>query len=171
MEIIISFYERPDRPGWNEKRSRKTESTELEGAMKIIPDTIQFTTKGLNDIKDLTGPVSQRLAASRLKDGTVTVFVPGSTAGLTTIEFEPGVVEDFGELMERLVPGDRPYHHDRKWGDGNGFSHVRAAVIGPSLTLPFNDGRLSLGTWQQLVFVDFDNRPRSRTVLLQFIGE
>lgn len=139
--------------------------------MKIISDSIQFATQGFNDVKDLTGPVSQRLAANRLQDGTVTVFVPGSTGGLTTIEYEPGVVEDFSDLMERLIPGDKPYRHDRKWGDGNGFSHVRAAVIGASLTIPFSEGKLGLGTWQQVVFIDFDNRPRTRTVLLQFIGE
>jgi secondary thiamine-phosphate synthase enzyme len=139
--------------------------------MKIISDTIQFATQGFNDVKDLTGPVSQRLAASRLQSGTVTVFVPGSTGGLTTIEYEPGVLEDFSEFLERIIPSDKPYKHDRKWGDGNGFSHVRAATIGPSLTIPFNDGRLSLGTWQQLVFIDFDNRARRRTVLLQFMGE
>lgn len=139
--------------------------------MKIISDSIQFMTQGGNDVKDLTGPISQRLAANRLQDGTVTVFVPGSTGGLTTIEYEPGVIEDFAELMERIVPSDKPYRHDRKWGDGNGFSHVRAAVIGASLTVPFSGGRLGLGTWQQVVFIDFDNRPRSRTVHLQFIGE
>lgn len=139
--------------------------------MKIISDSIQFATQGLNDVKDLTGPLSQRLAANRLQDGTVTVFVPGSTGGLTTIEYEPGVVEDFSELMERLIPSDKPYQHDRKWGDGNGFSHVRAAVIGASLTIPFSEGKLGLGTWQQVVFIDFDNRPRTRTVSLQFIGE
>jgi len=138
--------------------------------MKVVPDSIQFTTRGFNDVKDLTSQVSQRLAVHRLKDGTVTLFVPGSTAGLTTIEFEPGVVEDLSGLLERLIPSDRPYRHDDKWGDGNGFAHVRAALIGPSLTLPFNDGRLGLGTWQQVVFIDFDNKPRSRTVLLQFIG-
>ncbi len=139
--------------------------------MKIISDSIQFATQGFNDIKDLTGPLSQRLAANRLQDGAVTVFVPGSTGGLTTIEYEPGVVEDFSELMERLIPSDKPYQHDRKWGDGNGFSHVRAAVIGASLTIPFSEGKLGLGTWQQVVFIDFDNRPRTRTVSLQFIGE
>jgi len=139
--------------------------------MKVITDTIQFATEGLNDIKDLTGPVGQRLAANRLQNGTVTVFVPGSTAGLTTIEYEPGALEDFDDLMERLVPSDGTYHHDRKWGDGNGFSHARAAMIGPSLTVPFSSGKLSLGTWQQIVFIDFDNRPRSRTLVLQFMGE
>ncbi len=139
--------------------------------MKIVSDSIQLATRGFNDVKDLTGPVSQRLAANRRQDGTVTVFIPGSTAGVTTIEFEPGVIEDLSEAMERLIPSDRPYLHDRKWGDGNGFSHVRAAVIGASLTIPFSEGRLALGTWQQLVLIDFDNRPRTRTVELQFIGE
>ncbi|OGD28778.1 MAG: secondary thiamine-phosphate synthase enzyme [Candidatus Aminicenantes bacterium RBG_13_63_10] len=139
--------------------------------MKIIPDSIQFTTQGRNEVKDLTGPVGERLARSGLQDGTVTVFVPGSTAGLTTIEFEPGVIEDLSGILEKLVPSDRPYLHDRQWGDGNGFSHVRAALLGPSITVPFNNGRLALGTWQQLVLIDFDNRPRTRTVLLQFIGE
>jgi len=139
--------------------------------MKVISDTIQFTTQGSNDVKDLTGIVSQRLIASRLRSGIVTIFIPGSTAGLTTIEFEPGVVEDFSNMLERVVPSDVPYQHDRKWGDGNGFSHVRSALIGPSLTVPFEDGRLCLGTWQQVVFVDFDNHPRSRTLLLQFLGE
>jgi len=139
--------------------------------MKVISDTIQFSSEGFNDVKDLTGIVSQRLIASRLRAGIVTVFVPGSTGGLTTIEFEPGVVEDFSNMIERVVPSDVPYQHDRKWGDGNGFSHVRSALVGPSLTVPFEDGRLSLGTWQQVVFIDFDNRPRSRTLLLQFLGE
>jgi secondary thiamine-phosphate synthase enzyme len=139
--------------------------------MRVITDTIHFTTDGANDVKDLTGPVSQRLAANRLQEGTVTVFVPGSTAGLTTIEYEPGALEDLSEVLERLVPSDGSYHHDRKWGDGNGFSHVRAAVIGPSLTVPFSEGKLSLGTWQQVIFIDFDNRPRSRTLVLKFIGE
>lgn len=139
--------------------------------MKVLSDTIQFSTQGFNDVKDLTGIVSQRLIASRLRSGIVTIFIPGSTAGLTTIEFEPGVVEDFSNMLERVVPSDVPYQHDRKWGDGNGFSHVRSALIGPSLTVPFEDGRLCLGTWQQVVFVDFDNHPRSRTLLLQFLGE
>jgi secondary thiamine-phosphate synthase enzyme len=139
--------------------------------MRVITDTIHFTTEGFNDVKDVTGPVSRRLAANRLQDGTVTVFVPGSTAGLTTIEYEPGALEDLTDLMERLVPSDGSYNHDKKWGDGNGFSHVRAAIIGPSLTIPFTQGKLSLGTWQQVVFIDFDNRPRSRSLVLQFIGE
>lgn len=139
--------------------------------MKVISDSLSFSTKGFNDVKDLTGPVSQRLAACRLTDGLVNIFVPGSTGGLSTIEYEPGVIEDFSKLMERLIPSDIPYNHDRKWGDGNGFSHVRSTLIGPSLNVPFSKGKLSLGTWQQIVFIDFDNRPRQRTVLLQFMGE
>jgi len=139
--------------------------------MKIINDSLNFSTQGFNDMKDLTGPISQRLVANRLKDGIVNLFVPGSTGGVTTIEFEPGLVEDFSRLMEKVVPSNIPYHHDKRWGDGNGFSHIRASLIGPSLNVPFTEGKLSLGTWQQIVFVDFDNRPRSRTVLLQFMGE
>jgi secondary thiamine-phosphate synthase enzyme len=154
-----------------ESKSSDDDQVDAEEAMKIISDSIKFGTRGFNDIKDLTGPVSQRLAANRLQDGTVTVFVPGSTGGLTTIEYEPGALEDFADLMERLVPSDTPYRHDRKWGDGNGFSHVRAAVIGPSLTIPFSDGKLSLGTWQQVVFIDFDTRGRGRDLVVTVIGE
>jgi secondary thiamine-phosphate synthase enzyme len=138
--------------------------------MKIISDSVSFSTEGFNDMKDLTGLVEKRLMANRLKDGIVNIFVPGSTGGVTTIEFEPGLVEDFSRLMEKLAPSNIPYNHDKRWGDGNGFSHVRAALIGPSMNVPFSDGRLSLGTWQQIVFVDFDNRARTRTVLLQFMG-
>ncbi len=139
--------------------------------MRIIKDVITFSTKGNNDIRDLTGPVEQRLAACRLRSGVVTIFVPGSTAGITTIEYEEGLVHDLASAIERLIPSDFSYEHDRKWGDGNGFAHVRSALIGPSLTVPFNEGKLELGTWQQIIFIDFDNRPRSRTVILQFIGE
>jgi len=139
--------------------------------MKIIRDELTFTTKGNNDIKDLTGPVDQRLAASRLKNGIVTLFVPGSTAGLTTIEYESGLVHDLASALERLVPSDISYEHNRRWGDDNGYAHVRHALIGPSLTIPFTDGQLELGTWQQIIFIDFDNRPRTRKVILQFIGE
>ncbi len=139
--------------------------------MDILSDSLSFKTRGFNDMKDLTALVSEKLASSRLKDGLVNLFVPGSTGGLTTIEYESGLVEDFSRLMERIIPSDIPYNHDKKWGDGNGFSHVRASLLGPSLTIPFSDGKLRLGTWQQIVFVDFDNRPRSRTVLLQFMGE
>jgi len=139
--------------------------------MKIISDSLSFSMKGFGDMKDLTHTVSQKLSDHGLKNGTVTIFTPGSTGGLTTIEYEPGLVEDFSELMERIIPSNVTYHHDARWGDGNGFSHVRASLLGASLTVPFSKGSLSLGTWQQIVFIDFDNRSRSRTILLQFIGE
>ena len=122
-------------------------------------------------MRDLTGDVSKKLSESGLKDGIVNLFVPGSTGGLTTIEYESGLVEDFTELMERIIPSTETYHHDTRWGDGNGFSHVRASLVGPSLNVPFSGGTLNLGTWQQIVFLDFDNRSRSRTILLQFMGE
>jgi len=120
---------------------------------------------------DLTSHVSKKLTESGLENGTVTLFVTGSTAGITTIEYEEGLVKDFSELMEKLIPSTVTYHHDARWGDGNGFSHVRASLLGPSLTVPFYDGKLALGTWQQIVFVDFDNRERSRKIILQFMGK
>lgn len=139
--------------------------------MKVVTDSLAFKTKGLNHMRDLTGEIEESLSRSGLRDGIVTVFVPGSTGGLTTIEYESGLVKDFSELMEKVVPSGKNYHHDARWGDGNGFSHVRASLIGPSLTVPFSSGKLILGTWQQVVFVDFDNRPRNREIILQFLGE
>lgn len=139
--------------------------------MKVKSDSMSFSTGGFNDMKDLTGDVSQKLSDHGLKNGIVTLFVPGSTGGLTTIEYESGLVKDFSEIMEKVIPSSVSYHHDARWGDGNGFSHVRASLVGPSLTVPFSNGTLNLGTWQQIVFVDFDNRSRSRTILLQFLGE
>jgi secondary thiamine-phosphate synthase enzyme len=139
--------------------------------MKIISDSVKIATKGFNDMIDVTPMIAQRLAVNRLAEGLVNIFVSGSTAGLTTIEYEPGLVEDFSRLMEKLAPSNIPYYHDKRWGDGNGFSHVRASLIGPSLNVPFSGSKLSLGTWQQIVLVDFDNGPRTRTILLQFIGE
>lgn len=139
--------------------------------MKVFSDSLAIATEGFNDMTDLTPLISEKLASHGLAAGLVNVFVPGSTAGVTTIEYEPGVIEDFSRLMEKIIPGNIPYHHDRRWGDGNGFSHVRASLLGPSLTIPFSGGRLNLGTWQQVVLVDFDNGPRSRSVLLQFLGE
>lgn len=139
--------------------------------MKVLSETLSFTTGGFNDIIDITNEVSHRITENELTNGIVTLFVPGSTGGFTTIEYESGLVKDFTELMEKIIPSNIAYHHDARWGDGNGFSHVRASLLGPSLTIPFTDGELSLGTWQQIVFVDFDNRSRSRRVVLQFIGE
>jgi secondary thiamine-phosphate synthase enzyme len=116
-------------------------------------------TKGHCDVRDLT-PALQRLAASRLKEGQALVFVAGSTAGVTTIEFEPGLVRDIHEFFERLIPEKRDYFHHQTWGDDNGSSHLRAVLLKPSLTIPFKDGQLLTGTWQQVVLIDFDTRPR-----------
>ena len=139
--------------------------------MKVISVSLSLSTSGFSDMKDLTGEVSKKLSEHALKNGIVNLFVPGSTGGLTTIEYESGLVKDFSELMEKIIPSNVSYHHDARWGDGNGFSHVRSSLLGPSLTVPFSEGTLNLGTWQQIVFVDFDNRSRSRTILLQFMGE
>ena len=115
--------------------------------------------------------LAQKVRESGVKDGTVTVFVPGSTGGVTTIEYEGGVLGDLQSMWQRVVPRDIPYGHDAAWGDGNGHAHVRAALLGPSLVIPFVNGRLTLGTWQQVVLADFDNRPRSRNIVLQIMGE
>jgi len=132
---------------------------------------ISLSTKGDGDIRDLTEQVASMLSEIKLKDGTVTVFVPGSTASITTIEFEPGLKKDIPEVLNRLVPAGVRYHHDDTWGDGNGYAHVRAAFVGPGITVPFMGGRLSLGTWQQIVLLEFDNRSRRREIVVQFIGE
>ena len=137
----------------------------------VVTKKISLQTKGNCDIADITSQVEQHLAETEVNSGTVTLFVAGSTAGLSTIEFEPGVLSDFQSMWERNVPENIPYDHDRRWGDGNGYSHVRASLLGASLVVPFNNKRLTLGTWQQIVLVDFDNRPRSRQVVLQIMGE
>ena len=139
--------------------------------MKVITDTVPISTRGHTDIIDVTPHVKQVLENGGLKEGQLTVFVSGSTAGVTTIEFEPGAVGDFQEFIERSIPSDADYRHNERWGDGNGFSHVRAAALGPSLTVPFRDRELLLGTWQQIVVADFDNVPRQRKVILQILGE
>ena len=136
----------------------------------VVTKTISLQTKGQCDIVDITPQVERELAGAGIKSGTVTLFVTGSTAGLSTIEFESGLLSDFKSMWERNVPQNIHYDHDRAWGEGNGYSHVRASLLGASLVVPFNDKRLSLGTWQQIVLVDFDNRPRSRQVILQIIG-
>jgi secondary thiamine-phosphate synthase enzyme len=137
----------------------------------IITGSISLQTRGECDIVDITSQVAKQVAESGVNSGTVTVFVPGSTAGVTTIEYESGLVADLKLLWDRIVPRDIHYDHDRRWGDGNGHSHVRASMLGPSLVVPFTDGRLILGTWQQIILVDFDNRPRSRRAVLQIMGE
>ncbi len=138
---------------------------------KVVTRTIKFSTGGDGDIVNLTPDMEAALEASGLTAGTITAFVPGSTAGITTIEHEPGLLKDIPELMEKLVPSDRTYQHDETWKDGNGYSHLRAALIGPAVTVPFHEGRMMLGTWQQVVFLDFDNRSRNRRVVFQLIGE
>lgn len=137
----------------------------------VYTETITVTAKGFCDVIDITGEVSAGVGRSGTSHGSVTVFCPGSTCSVTTIEYESGVVRDLQRAIEKIVPSDVPYDHDRRWGDGNGFSHVRAALMKPSITVPLLDGRLALGTWQQIVFIDFDNRERTRGLILQVIGE
>ena len=139
--------------------------------MPVVTKSIKLKSKGETDIIDITDKVSAYVEASSLKDGVVTIFVPGSTAGLTTIEYEPGLLKDLPDVFEVIAPRRGEYHHNLRWHDGNGFSHVRAALLGPSLSVPFSNKRLHLGTWQQIVFIDFDNRPRSREIVVQIVGE
>lgn len=137
----------------------------------VITKQISLSTKGECDIIDITPQIERQLAEAGISNGVVTIFVSGSTAGVTTIEFEPGLVSDLKSMWQRIIPKGIPYDHDRRWGDGNGYSHARASLLGASLVVPFNDKRLLLGTWQQVVLVDFDNRPRSRQVILQILGD
>lgn len=137
----------------------------------IYSETFSLNTKGFNDILDITGQVVAIANRSSMKDGLVTVFCPGSTGSITTIEYESGVLEDLKRALERIVPSDIPYDHDKRWGDDNGFSHVRAALMKPSLSIPLSKGILALGTWQQVVFIDFDNRRRQRNIIVHVMGE
>jgi secondary thiamine-phosphate synthase enzyme len=131
---------------------------------------LSFSTSGNTDVIDLTRQVLDRVAETSLEDGQVLLFVPGSTGAITTIEYEHGAVSDLKEAIENLAPEGKYYHHNERWGDGNGHAHVRATLLGPSLTIPAINGRLQLGTWQQIVFIDFDNRPRQRRVIMQVFG-
>jgi secondary thiamine-phosphate synthase enzyme len=137
----------------------------------ITTDTISLNTKGHCDIIDITPQAEKQLAGAKVDSGTLTLFITGSTAGITTIEHESGLLADFKDMWRRLVPENIPYAHDRAWGDGNGYSHIRASLLGSSLVIPFSHKRLALGTWQQIVVVDFDNRPRSRQLVVQIMGE
>jgi secondary thiamine-phosphate synthase enzyme len=137
----------------------------------VLTKQISLSTQGDGQMIDITDQVARHVHDSGLKNGTVTLFTPGSTGGLTTIEYESGVVHDLQQMFDRIAPPDLDYRHDLRWGDGNGHAHVRHALLGPSLTIPFVDGRLTLGTWQQVIFVDFDNRPRARSVVVQIMGE
>ncbi len=139
--------------------------------MKIKNYKIRIKTQGFSDIHDLTPEAVTRLSESGVRNGQATFFVSGSTAGLTTVEYEPGLVKDLQELFERLAPQKKDYHHEEAWHDGNGFSHVRASLLKPSLVVPIADGKFTLGTWQQVILIDFDNRPRQREIVLQIMGE
>jgi secondary thiamine-phosphate synthase enzyme len=127
--------------------------------------------KGFSDIKDITGLVTETVSNSKIKNGIVTVFATGSTASISTVEYEPALVEDIRERLEVIAPRTMHSRHSETWGDDNGFSHIRATVMGPGITVPFTDGKLELGTWQQIVVIDHDNRPRSRTISIKVIGE
>lgn len=142
----------------------------MDSTMKLFRKTIEVPSTSGTDIVDLTREVLAAVKESSIGDGQVLVFVPGSTGSVTTIEYESGVIQDLKEAIERLLPEGINYLHDKKWGDGNGYSHVRAALMKPSLTIPLVEGKPLLGTWQQVVLLDFDNRPRRRKVLLQVMG-
>ena len=133
--------------------------------------SIQLSTSGNADMKDITAEIAKVVSASDLKNGIVTIFCPSATSALTTIEYESGCVSDLRRLFDEIISQNREYAHNAKWHDGNGHSHVRAALLGPSLTIPFVEGRLTLGTWQQVIYVDFDVRSRQRELVLQIIGE
>jgi len=139
--------------------------------MVIKTKTLQVKSKGENDIIDITQQTADAIEESYIKDGIVTLFVSGSTAALTTIEYEPGLLIDFPEMLARIAPKDIEYGHEKMWHDGNGHSHVRASLVGPSLTVPFKDNKLLLGTWQQIVFLELDTRSRNRNLVLQIVGE
>ncbi|MCW3997752.1 MAG: secondary thiamine-phosphate synthase enzyme YjbQ [Candidatus Bathyarchaeota archaeon] len=139
--------------------------------MTIITKTLSFQTKGENDILDITDDIIETVNTTKLDNGIVTIFVPGSTGALTTIEYEPGLLIDLPNILEKIAPKSLLYEHEKRWHDGNGHSHVRAALIGPSLTVPFVDGTLTLGTWQQIVFLELDARSRRRKLIVQIIAE
>jgi len=139
--------------------------------MPVQSRTIQLSMRGNTDIHDITEQVAQAISQSGLKNGIVTIFCPSSTSAVTTVEYEPGCLSDLRRLFDEIIRPDRPYAHDAAWGDGNGHSHVRAALLKASLTVPFVNSKMTLGTWQQVIYVDFDNRPRRRELIVQIIGD
>jgi secondary thiamine-phosphate synthase enzyme len=139
--------------------------------MTVKTGSVSLNTRGNTDIHDITGELARIVLESGLKSGTATVFCPSSTSGLTTIEFEPGAVSDLKRMFEELVPSNRDYAHNETWDDGNGHSHMRSSLLGPSLTIPFVEKTLTLGTWQQVIYVDFDIRQRHRELVVQMVGE
>lgn len=140
--------------------------------MRIISKKIKFSTKGSGEIIDVTENIQSELKKTKISTGIVTVFLPGATGAITTMEYEPGLINDTKDLFKKIVPESNKYSHDRTHtNNGNATSHLRASLVGPSITIPFEDSTLNLGTWQQVVFIDFDNRPRDREILLKIIGE
>jgi secondary thiamine-phosphate synthase enzyme len=139
--------------------------------MTVVTTTLLLETRGNADMRNLTGELAAAIEKSGLTNGILTLFCPSSTSGVTTIEYEPGALADFKRLFDEIAPANRGYAHEAAWGDGNGHSHLRAALLGPSLTIPFNNRRMTLGTWQQVVYIDFDVRPRRRELIVQMIGE
>jgi secondary thiamine-phosphate synthase enzyme len=139
--------------------------------MTVITKAITIQSRGNCDIIDITSQVTKNVEKSGINSGIVTLFIVGSTAGITTIEYEPNLLSDFKNMWDRVIPQNIPYEHNKTWGDGNGHSHVRASTLGASLIIPFVNKKLTLGTWQQIVFVDFDNRPRPRKIAIQILGE
>lgn len=139
--------------------------------MTVKTSSVSLSTHGDTDFHDITDQIADSLSKSGLKAGTMTIFCPSSTSALTTIEYESGAVSDLKRLFDEIIPQNREYAHNARWHDGNGHSHIRAALLGPSITIPFVDKQLTLGTWQQVIYVDFDNKPRKRELVLQMIGE
>ncbi len=139
--------------------------------MKVVSGIVKLHTEGEGDMIDMTSQLSNIVLESKIKNGTVTIFVSGSTAAVTTIEYESGLIHDFPVMLSRIVPKDIEYEHDNTWHDGNGHSHVRSSLIGPSITIPIIHGKLTLGTWQQVVLLEMDTRSRNRTVILQIMGK
>lgn len=137
----------------------------------VITKRLIFDTKGDTDIINLSPMIEEEISQIEISNGMISIFEPGATGAVTTIEYESGLVEDFKDFMNRLIPKEKTYNHDRQWGDGNGHSHLKASLLGPGLSVPIANGKMQLGTWQQVVFVDFDNRPRHRALLLTIIGE
>lgn len=137
----------------------------------VTTKTIRLSTKGNDDMINLTDKVTSMVKSSKIKDGIATIFIPGSTGAITTIEYESGVLQDLKNILEKIVPSNKTYKHNLKWHDGNGHSHLKASLIGPSLSIPINKNKLELGTWQQIIFIDCDNRSRNRELVLQIVGE
>lgn len=137
----------------------------------IQTDTIELSSRGDSDVIDISPHVQEILNKSGIREGAITIFVPGSTGALTTIEYESGAVTDLKNLLEKIIPRNQNYSHNLRWGDGNGHSHLRAALLGPSLSIPVVDSTMTLGTWQQIIFIDCDNRPRQRRIIVQIMGE